>query len=97
MGQRIEVEATVLDGVLLLDTNRSITGQDGTVYTSTADAESDARFPGRLAARLFEADPEVDNVFVASNQVVIRRTGGWDAGSVEVVSKAVEDFFVFYR
>ena len=97
MGQRIDVDSTVIDGVILLDTDRSITGQDGTVYASAADAEGDTRFPGRLAARLFEMDGAVDNVFIASNQVVIRRKGGWDVDSAEAVTKAVEDFFVFYR
>jgi hypothetical protein len=97
MGQRIEVDPTVLDGVMLLDTNRSITGQEGTVYASAADAESDSTFGGRLAVRLFEADREVENVFIASNQVVIRRARAWDAGSAEAISKIVEDLFVFYR
>ena len=96
MGQRIEVSASVVEDILLLDTDRTITGQDGTEYPSRETAESDDRFPGRLAARLFQSDGSVDHVFVASNAVVVKRSGGWDDDSVASASDVVSDFFLFY-
>jgi hypothetical protein len=97
MGQPIELSTTVLGDVLLADTDRSVTGQDGTAYASGEEAAADERFPGRLAAALFEIDAAVDSVFVASNQVVARRGGGWDDAAVGAVTRLIEDFFIFYR
>ncbi len=96
MGQPIEVAASVIDDVLILDTDRSVTGQDGTAYASLDEARADDRFPGRLAARLFESDEVIDHVFIASNTVVLRRHGGWDDAAVSVSSDVVSRFFLFY-
>ena len=96
MGQPIEVTYGTVEDVLLITADRSLTGQDGVAYASSAEAEADDRFPGRLASRLFAADPAIDHVFVASNQVVVRRLGGWD-DSVESATGTVEDFFLHYR
>jgi len=96
MGQRIEVTATVVDDVVMLDTDRSITGQDGTEYPTAEEAGADDRFPGRLAARVFEADEATAYVFVSSNSVVVRRRGGWTDAETAAVSKVVSDFFLFY-
>lgn len=96
MGQRIEVSTTVVGDVLMLDTDRSITGQEGSEYNSSASADADDRFPGRLAARIFGSDAEVDHIFVGSNAVVVRRTAPWDEASVMGVSAVVGDFFLVY-
>lgn len=96
MGQRIEVSTTVVGDVLMLDTDRSITGQEGSEYDSVASAEADDRFPGRLAARIFGSDVEIDHVFVGSNVVVVRRTAAWDETSIRGVSTVVGDFFLVY-
>lgn len=97
MGQPIEVTVTNADDVLLIDTDRSITGQDGSAYASAAAANADSRFPGVLAARLFASDPAIDHVFVASNHMVVRRLGGWDDQGSHSAASIVEDFFLFYR
>ena len=95
MGQPIEVlETTILGDVVLIHTDRSITGQDGTVYSSPD--ETDDEFPGRLAAEIFTGTDGVSHVFVASNQVVVGREGGWDDASVGAVARIVTEFFVFY-
>lgn len=97
MGQLIEVNATVIDGdVVMLDTDRSITGQDGTTYASAAAAAADERLAGRLAARIFAADDAVDHVFVGSNNVVVHRVAGWDDAAVATVSGVVSQFFLHY-
>lgn len=96
MGQPIQVRATLMGDVALLDTDRSITGQDGSVYSSLDEAEESDRFPARLAARLFSSDDAIDHVFVASNQVVVRRNGGWDQTPLDAASAVVADFFLYY-
>ncbi len=97
MGQLIEVTATVVDGdVVILDTDRSVTGQGGTGYDSAAAAGADERFPGRLAARIFAFDEAVDHVFVGSNGVVVRRATEWDDAAISAVSATVSEFFLHY-
>lgn len=96
MGQPIEVAATRLGDVVMFDTDRSITGQDGAAFESRETAEADSSFPGQLAARLFVADGGIDHVFVASNQVVVRRSVGWSDDAVDEVGRVISDFFLFY-
>lgn len=96
MGQPIQVEATQVDNVVMFDTDRSITGQDGVVFSSVDEARASDRFPAQLAARLFESDGSVDHVFVASNQVVVRRAGSWTQAGVDAAASVVADFFLFY-
>ena len=98
MGKPIAViSAAIVGEVAVFDTDRSITGQDGTGFDS-ADAASAAgdSLPGRLSARLFEAIPGLSHAFVASSQVVLRRTGGWDDATHAVAGEVIGRFFVFY-
>lgn len=96
MGQPIQVETSVLDDIAIFHTDRSITGQDGVAFTAAQDAAVDD-FPALLANRFFAEIDAVDHVFVASNDVVARRTSGWDGGSVLAdATTIVEEFFVFY-
>ena len=98
MGQRIEViKATVMDEIVMIDTDRSITGQDGVAYPSRAEAEADTTFPGQLATRLFTADASTGSVFIGYNGVVISRNGGWDDASLQDAFQLVQDFFLHYR
>ena len=97
MGQPINVlNSTVVGDVLMIDTDRSITGQDGSSYGSADAAAASGTFPGDLASRLFSADAATAHVFVASNQVVIERSGGWTDASAEAAATIVANFFVFY-
>jgi len=97
MGQSIVVEDTVVSGdVVMFATDRSITGQDGVAYRSIDAARESTIFPGTLAERIFEADGGVDHVFVASNQVVVRRTSGWEDDHVAEISQVISDLFRFY-
>ena len=95
MGQPIQVEATTLGDVVILDTDRSITGQDGAVYANRDDAAASDRFPAQLALRLFDADSRINHVFVASNQVVVRTDRDWTETSVNAVTDVVSDFFLY--
>jgi len=95
MGQKIEVAASVVDDIALFDTDRSITGQDGIAFSS-ADELDETEMPGQLADRLFQDVPGIDHIFIASNQVVVRRPHGWDDPVVESASGVISDFFLFY-
>lgn len=95
MGQRIDVSSTVIEDIAMFDADRSITGQDGTGYSSGEDIEA-TDFPSRLADQLFQDVPGIDHVFIASNQVVIRRPHGWDEEVVESAGSVISNFFLFY-
>jgi hypothetical protein len=96
MGQPIQVAATRLDDVVMFDTDRSITGQDGAGFSSRDDAEADTDFPAQLAARLFAQVTGVDHVFIASNQVVVQRSGGWGEADIDAATQVIADFFLYY-
>lgn len=97
MGQTIEINrSTVIDRVLMIDTDRTLAGQDGEAYGTVEAAQRSTTLPGRLAARIFESDPAIDHVFVMSNQVSVRRSSGWDDVSVATVARLVSDFFRVY-
>ena len=82
--------------VLLIDTNRTLGGQDGEGYADRDAARSGKTFPARLSARLMELDPYINRVFTLSNTLTVRRAGGWSPGQVEQVSESVSEFFLFY-
>lgn len=96
MGQSITVESKKLDGFCVFSTDRSISGQDGSAFESVAAAEDDESFPAVLAQRLFAADEGIDHVYVASNDVVVRRSPSWDADQVAAASQVIEDLFRYY-
>lgn len=97
MGQPITISGTTVDGpVAAFHTDRGITGQDGVSFGSAGDASEAGSFPGELASRLFGSDESIEHVFVASNQVVAKRDGGWDDSALEAAASIVTAFFVFY-
>ena len=97
MGQTIEINrTTVIDKVLMIDTDRSLAGQDGESFGGVEAARRSGTFPARLALRILEGDPEIDHVHVMSNQVSVRRFAGWDDDAVAAVSGIVSSFFRIY-
>jgi hypothetical protein len=94
MGQAVVVNQVKQAGdILLVDTDRSFTGQDGMAMSPDNRGEA---VPGMLAGRLFDLDLGIDHVYVLQNTVTLRRPGGWDEGSKEAVSAVVESFLLFY-
>lgn len=79
--------------VLVIDTDRSFTGQDGHMITPDSERYG---VPGELAERLFAFDPNIDYIFVLQNIVTVRRSGGWDDGSAAEVSDIAHSFLRFY-
>ncbi|HUO45276.1 MAG TPA: hypothetical protein VM470_00415, partial [Acidimicrobiia bacterium] len=82
MGQTIQISNSIeVDQVLMVSTDRSLSGQDGEAYTGPVSAAAVATFPAQVAVRLFEADSSIDHVYVMSNTFSIRRRGGWSTES----------------
>jgi hypothetical protein len=96
MGQTITVSAAVVDDVAVFDTNRSLTGQDGGEFAAAEEAAAAAGFDAELAARLFGSDPAIEHVYVLSNALTVRRSGGWDDSSLDAAGDVIREFFVFY-
>lgn len=94
MGQDVVINDRVSMGdVLVVDTDRSFTGQDGHIITPDSELHG---VPGRLAKRLFSLDQGVDYVYVLQNTVTVRRPGGWDDESVDIVSDVIGSFLRYY-
>jgi endonuclease/exonuclease/phosphatase family metal-dependent hydrolase len=97
VGQTIQINRTVVvDQVLVIDTDRSIAGQDGEAFSGRESARTQSTFPARLAVRLFESDEAIDHVFVMSNTVSVRRLPVWSESDVKSATQVVADFFRFY-
>ena len=97
MGQTIEIKSVKpIDRVLVIDTDRSLSGQDGEGFTGATLAAQDDTFPAKLAVRLFGSDGEIDYIFVQSNTVSVRRLSDWDEASQQAAAQVVADFFRVY-
>lgn len=79
----------------MFDLDRSLTGQDGRTFKTPPSSLQDP--PSLLASRLFDADPMIDNIYVLSNNVTVRRSEPWDESSMTRATEVVEDLFVFYE
>ena len=94
MGQDVVIKDLVsLGDVIVIDTDRSFTGQDGqaSIPSSLADG-----IPGLLSERLFGLGLGIDRVFVQQNTVTVRRPGGWDASVTDLVAEETSTFLRFY-
>ena len=97
MGQTIQIwDADVVGDVLMVSTDRSLTGQDGESYRPDDAISDEPTFPAQLAARLLEADREIDHIYVMSNVISVRRPGGWSDDQVEAARSVISTFFNFY-
>ncbi len=94
MGQTVEINHTVrIEDVLLIDTDRSFTGQDGQAISPNSPGEA---VPGQLAERLFELDIGIDHVYVLQNVISVRRPGGWDEDTADRVIDVAGSFLRHY-
>lgn len=94
MGQDVAINSKVMMGnILIIDTDRSFTGQDGQIITPELDGSG---VPGDLASRLFDLDLGVDHVFVLQNTVTVRRTLGWDESATSAVADVTQTFLRYY-
>lgn len=96
MGQQIEIKSSVVLGdMLVIDTNRSLTGQNGEAYTSAEDA-SGSTLPAELASSLFSALDDIDHVFSASNSLSVRSKQPWGDAEVAAANATVRNFFTYW-
>ena len=94
MGQDVEIRDTLVMGdVLVIDTDRSFTGQDG---HSISPDSARSGVPGMLAERLFRLDLGIDHVFVLQNTVTLRRPGGWDDETAAMATDVTRVFLRHY-
>lgn len=94
MGQNVEIRSvTAVGDVMIVDTDRSFTGQDGETITPGTTAPG---VPGLLADHLFGLGLGIDYVFVQQNQVTVRRPGGWDDDAGEKVGEMTRYFLRYY-
>lgn len=96
MGQRIENAFTLMGDVAIFSGDRSLGGQEGETFSSPAEAAAGGTYPAMLASRLFETDDAIDHVYIFSNDVIVRRAGGWDDRALETTGDTLEGLFVFY-
>lgn len=95
MGQTVVIRDVVdLGDSLLVDTDRSFTGQDGQAMTPTSPG---IEVPGALAQELFALGIGIDHVFVLQNTISVRRAGGWDQSSIDQVRETTSGFLRFYE
>lgn len=80
--------------VLMIDTDRSFTGQDGQAIGPDLDADG---VPAVLAGRLFDLGLGIDHVFILQNTVTVRRPGGWDDVASAAVADTTHSFLRFYE
>ena len=94
MGQKVEIKYSIeLGDILIVDTDRSFTGQDGQAISPGSGGEGVA---ARLADRLFALDLGIDHIYVLQNAVTIRRPGGWDEDMAGQVTAVTNAFLRFY-
>jgi hypothetical protein len=94
MGQNVEIKESVTMGdVLLIDTDRSFTGQDGHIITPQSERYG---VPGVLAGRLFDLDIGINHIYVLQNTFTVRREGGWDQDAADEVARVTESFLRYY-
>ncbi len=99
MGQQIVIESELVGDVAVFTGDRSLTGQDPESYRTAPEAaeaaESD-NIGAILATRLFDLDDAIDYVYVQSNNVMVRRTVGWDDIARDETQAVVESLFIHY-
>lgn len=95
MGQRIEVSTTTIGDVALFDLDRSLTGQDGRVFSEPVEGTESP--PAMLANRLFASDGSVSHVYTLSNSVSVTREGGWTEEAVTDAADLIANLFIHYR
>ncbi len=96
MGQLIEVDHRRMGDVVVFDTDRSLSGQEGETFMSSGDTSGATTFPARLAARLFELSPALTSVYVFSNTISVRRFGGWEDDLVTKMSDTIAHSLLYY-
>lgn len=96
MGQIIELKTTKLNKSIILDLNRSVSGQEGMSFRNISDASLADDISGKLAFDLFKKINDIETIFIQSNVITINfsRNIGTET---EVIEDLVKNFFIFYK
>jgi hypothetical protein len=96
VGQQIEIKSSVVLGdVLVIDTDRSLTGQNGEAFGQASEAVG-STLGAKLANVMFALLPGTDHVFTASNTLSVRSTDVWTDEAVDAANGAVRNFFTYW-
>ncbi len=96
MGQTVQVEHVLLDEVVIFDTDRSLSGQEGETFSDAEEAAKADTFPARLAAGLFAVRPEIRSVYVYSNTASVLGPGGWSEEQARQMEDVIRNSLVHY-
>ena len=96
MGQIIELKTTKLNKSIILDLNRSVSGQEGMSFRNISEASLADDVSGKLAFELFKKINDIETIFIQSNVITINfsRNIGTET---EVIVDLVKNFFIFYK
>lgn len=94
MGQTIQVSAIPVGNIAIFDLDRSLTGQDGVSFSQPPEGPTP---PEILARRLWDADGSVNNVYVLSNSVSVRKESDWATDDLDAASGIISNLFIFWE
>ena len=97
MGQPIEsLDRTVVGDVAIFTLDRNLTSMATRSFDEAPADPGRDDFAAILAGRIFDADSEIDRVYVASNTVQVTRSAGWASSAGQRVGAVIADLYRFY-
>lgn len=97
MGQPIEsLDRTVVGDVAIFTLDRNLTSMATRSFNEAPAEPGQDDFAAILAGRIFDADSEVDRVYVASNAVQVTRSAGWASSAGQRIGAVIADLYRFY-
>lgn len=97
MGQPIEsLDRTVVGDVAIFTLDRNLTSMATRSFDEAPAESGPDDFAAILAGRIFDADTEIDRVYIAANAVQVTRTAGWSDAAGQRIGDVIEGLFRFY-
>ncbi len=93
----IEVDHSLLGDVALFDTDRSLSGQEGETFSDPESAKQSGTFPGKVAASLLAGISAIESIYVFSNTISVKRSGGWTVDRLEEAAGIVRNSLIHYE
>ncbi|MEA2023971.1 MAG: hypothetical protein U9N79_06725 [Actinomycetota bacterium] len=97
MGQPIEeLDRVTVGDVAIFTVDRNLASMATRSFDEAPVEPDEDDFVAILAARIFEADPAINRVYVAANAVQVTRRRGWDEASSGTVALVIATLLRFY-
>ena len=97
MGQPIgELDQATVGDVTIFTLDRNLASMGTRSFDEAPVEPDDDDFVAILAARIFESDPAINRVYVASNTVQVTRRRGWNDAASSVSASIIAELFRFY-